>query len=176
MKSTSGTIGIVLIGAGLLLSVLGIAWFGVNLADSDEDLGWGGALLGVFFCVGVIGIPLIGGGIAIYTRARREDAIMGNVVRQRKLLGIVEAAGEITIADLALETGGTRETVRADLYDLVSKGLFSGYVDWDRGRLVARQASEIRAGGSCPNCGGDLSVAGKGMIRCAFCGAEVFLP
>lgn len=101
---------------------------------------------------------------------------MAHVARQRKMLGIIESAGDITIADLALETGGTRETVRQDLYDLVSKGLFSGYVDWDRGRLVARQASELRAGGNCPNCGAELSLAGKGLIRCQFCGAEVFLP
>lgn len=176
MKSTSGTMGIVVIAAGVLAVVLGLAWLGVGLIDNESDLGMGGALLGVILCVGVLGVPLIGGGYIILSRARREQVAMAHVARQRKLLGTIEAAGEITIAELALETDGTRDTVRQDLYDLVSKGLFSGYVDWDRGRLVARQASELRGNSNCPNCGAELSLAGKGLIRCSFCGAEVFLP
>ncbi len=176
MKNTSGTLGMLLIAAGAIVAVLAVAWIGVSLADSNSDLEMSGALLGVLVCMGVLVLPLVGGGFLILTRARREQAGMEHVARQRKLLGVIEAAGEITIANLALETGGTRETVRTDLYDLVSKGLFSGYVDWDRGRLFARQASELRAGSNCPNCGGDLELAGKGLIRCGFCGAEVFLP
>ena len=176
MKSTSSTLGLVLIAAGILVLVVGLGWLATGVADEGSDLELSGALLGVLFCVGVLVVPLVGGGILVYTRAKREEAAMANVTRQRQLLGIVEAAGEITIADLALETGGTRDTVRADLYDLVSKGLFSGYVDWDRGRLFARQASELREAGRCPNCGGEQSLAGKGLITCRYCGAEIFLP
>jgi hypothetical protein len=176
LKSTSGTIGIVLIAAGLLIGLLSIAWLGAGLLDDSSDLQLSGAVLGVLLCMGVLVLPLVGGGILILTRARREAAAMEHVARQRKLLGAIEAAGEITIADLALETGGTRDTVQADLYDLVSKGLFSGYVNWDQGRLYARQASEMRDTGTCPNCGGPQSLAGKGLIRCQFCGAEIFLP
>lgn len=176
MKSTSSTVGIVLIAAGVLVALLALLWLGAGIVEDGSDLQLSGALLGALFCMGVLVLPLVGGGILILTRARREEAAMAHVARQRKLLGAIETAGETTIADLALETGGTRETVREDLYDLVSKGLFSGYVDWDRGRLFARQASEIRAGGTCPNCGGAQSLAGKGLIRCQFCGAEIFLP
>lgn len=176
MRTTSGILGMLLIAAGAIVAVLAVAWIGVSLADSNSDLELSGALLGVLVCMGVLVLPLVGGGLLILTRAKREQASMEHVARQRKLLGIIEAAGEISIADLALETGGTRETVRKDLYDLVSKGLFSGYVDWDRGRLFARQASELRAGSNCPNCGAELQLAGKGLIRCGFCGAEVFLP
>jgi hypothetical protein len=176
MKSTSSTVGYVLIAAGALVAVLVALWFGAGLVEDGSDLQLSGALLGAIFCLGVVVIPLVGGGILILTRARREEAAMSHVARQRKLLGAIEIAGETTIADLALETGGTRDTVREDLYDLVSKGLFSGYVDWDRGRLIARQASEMRERGTCPNCGGPQSLAGKGLIRCQFCGAEIFLP
>lgn len=176
MKTTSSTLGLILAAAGVIIAVLAIAWLAAGISDDNSDLEMSGALLGGIFCMGVLVLPLVGGGMLIFTRARREEAAMAHVARQRKLLGAVEAAGDITIAELALETGGTRETVREDLYDLVSKGLFSGYVDWDRGRLVARQASEIRAGGTCPNCGGPQSLAGKGLIRCQFCGAEIFLP
>lgn len=176
MKSTSSTLGIVLMAAGAIVAVLVVAWLATGIMDEGSDLELSGAVLGGLVCMGVLVLPLVGGGLLILTRARREEAAMAHVARQRKLLGVVEAAGEISIADLALETGGTRETVRTDLYDLVSKGLFSGYVNWDQGRLYARQASEIRSGGTCPNCGGPQSLAGKGMIRCEFCGAEIFLP
>lgn len=176
MKTTSLTVGIVLAAAGVLIAVLVVAWLAAGVSDEGSDLELSGALLGGIFCMGALVLPLVGGGLLIFTRARREEAAMANVERQRKLLGAIETAGETTIADLALETGGTRETVREDLYDLVSKGLFSGYVDWDRGRLFARQSSEMRAGGTCPNCGGPQSLAGKGLIRCQFCGAEIFLP
>ncbi len=116
------------------------------------------------------------GGIFLYIRGGAEAKQFENAARQRKMLGIVESAGEISIADLALQLEGSRETVRADLYDLVSKGLFAGYVDWDRGTLFARQASQLRGQESCPNCGGQVSLAGKGLVRCPYCGAEIFLP
>lgn len=176
MKSSSGTLGIGLIVAGVIVALIIAGWLIAGLADEGSDLRLSGAVLGAFFGFVVLVAPLVGGGILILTRARRESAAMAHVERQRKLLGVVEAAGEISIADVALETGGTRDTVRSDLYDLVSKGLFSGYVDWDKGVLTARQASEIRAGGRCPNCGGEQSLAGKGLIRCEYCGAEIFLP
>jgi hypothetical protein len=176
VKSTSATLGIVLIIAGIVVGFLVVAWVAAGLMSDTSDLELSGAVLGVAVCTGVLVLPLVGGGLVIMTRARREEAAMANVRRQRKLLGLVETAGEITIADLAFETGGSRETVRTDLYDLVSKGLFSGYVDWDRGRVIARQASEMRDAGTCPNCGGPQSLAGKGLIRCQYCGAEIFLP
>lgn len=176
MKSTSGTLGLVLVAAGVLLGIVMAVWLATGILDEGSDLELSGAALGALFCLTVAVIPLIGGGLLIYTRAKREQAAMANVERQRRLLGIVEAAGDITIADLALETGGTRDTVRQDLYDLVSKGLFAGYVDWDRGRLIAQRASELREMGHCPNCGGQLELGGKGMVTCPYCGAEIFLP
>lgn len=29
--------------------------------------------------------------------------------------------------------------------------------------------------GSCPNCGGVLEPAGKGLVRCRYCGTEIYL-
>jgi hypothetical protein len=112
----------------------------------------------------------------VYVKGSHEKKQFANVARERKMLGIVESAGQISISDLALQVNGTRDTVRSDLYDLVSKGLFAGYVDWDKGILIARKASELRGRETCPNCGGQLELAGKGLIRCPFCGAEIFLP
>lgn len=176
MVASTRVIGAVLIAAGGVIGLVAVAWLASGLADDDGSLRLSGAILGLALVLGFIVIPLVGGGAVVLRRGSSEAAVLERARRQRKLLGIVEAAGEITIADLALELRGTRESVRDDLYDLVSKGLFSGYVDWDRGMLFARQASEMRASGTCPNCGGSLSLAGKGLIRCQYCGAEIFLP
>jgi DNA-directed RNA polymerase subunit RPC12/RpoP len=61
------------------------------------------------------------------------------------------------------------------IYDLIGKQLFTGYVNWQDGMLYSADASKIKEGGKCPNCGGKLELAGKGMIKCPYCGSEVFL-
>lgn len=175
MRSSGQTIGIVLIVAGVVVAALLVAWLAAGLAD-DGGLELSGAVLGGFFGFIFLVAPLVGAGVFMFLRGRGESAMLANVQRQRKMLGIIEAAGEISISDLTLEMGSDRDTVRADLYDLVSKGLFSGYVNWDRNQLFARQASELRGRENCPNCGAPLALAGKGLIRCPNCGTEIFLP
>lgn len=174
MRSSSEYVGIGLVAAGLLLALGIAAWLVAGVASSDLETG--GAILG-----GVIGFlflvaPLLAVGGFIFVRARSENRQLSEVAVQRKMLARIDLAGEIGISDLALESGLTRDEVRANLVDLVSKGLFSGYVDWDRGRLFARQASELRALGHCQSCGSELELAGKGLVRCPYCGTEYFLP
>ena len=176
MPGGGRTVGLILIAAGVIVGVLTVAWLGAGLADDEGGIRLTGAIFGGTLLFAAIVLPLLGFGSYLFIKGRSEAQQFAHVARQRRMLGMVEAAGEIRIADIALQTGGTRETVRADLYDLVSKGLFAGYVDWDRGVLYARQASELRGRGTCPNCGGELSLAGKGLIRCEYCGAEIFLP
>lgn len=176
MTLTGRTTGLIMIGAGLLVGLVAVAWLGAGLSDDESGLRLSGAVFGGALVFIVIVLPLLAGGIFLFIRGGAEAKQFANAERQRKMLGIIESAGEISIADLALQMGGTRESVRADLYDLVSKGLFVGYVDWDRGILHARQASELRGKETCPNCGGQLSLAGKGLVRCPYCGAEIFLP
>ena len=51
--------------------------------------------------------------------------------------------------------------------------------DWKAGKLVSSDAAAINQAvvtGKCPNCGAPQVVAGKGVIRCEYCGAEFFLP
>lgn len=174
MRSSSEYIGIGLVAVGVLLALGIVGWLTAGLLSSDLETG--GAILG-----GIIGFiflvaPLVGVGGFIFVRARSESRQLGEVAVQRKMLARIDIAGEIAIADLALESGLTRDEVRANLVDLVSKGLFSGYVDWNRGRLFARQAAELRELGQCQSCGSELELAGKGLVRCPFCGTEYFLP
>ena len=44
-----------------------------------------------------------------------------------------------------------------------------------QGVLYSKQASQMKADRKCPNCSGELTLAGKGVIKCPFCGSEVFL-
>lgn len=170
------TIGLLLLLGGLGIGAIAVAWLVSGVTEDEAGLRTSGAVLGGGMLFVAVVLPMVAGGAYIFLKGRSEQAQLEAGQRQRKLLAIVETAGQISIADLALQVGGTRDSVRDDLYDLVSKGLFSGYADWDRGTLYARAASELRGRETCPNCGGQLEIAGKGLIRCPYCGAEIFLP
>lgn len=176
MPGGGKTIGLLLMVGGALIGLAVGAWLFAGTADDESGLRLSGAIFGGALLFIAIVLPMVAAGAYMFVKGRAEQAQFAHVERQRQMLGIVESAGQITIADLALQTSGTRETVRTDLYDLVSKGLFVGYVDWNGGTLYARQASELRGRETCPNCGGKLEIAGKGLIECPYCGAEIFLP
>jgi hypothetical protein len=80
------------------------------------------------------------------------------------------------LSDAAVEMQVPREEIKNWVYRLVGLGVFSGYVNWDDGILFSKQASELRSLQSCAKCGGKLEMAGKGVIKCPYCGTEYFLP
>ena len=108
-------------------------------------------------------------------RGQSEVKDQAEVQKQRMVLNMVETRGKVRISDIALEINGTRDQVQKYVYDLVGKGLFTGYVNWKEGVLLAQQASELGGRTTCPNCGGALELAGKGMVVCPYCGSEIFL-
>jgi tRNA(Ile2) C34 agmatinyltransferase TiaS len=81
----------------------------------------------------------------------------------------------VRVAEVALELNATRDQVKDYIYDLVGKGLFTGYINWEEGVLYSKQASELREGRKCPNCGGELELVGRGVISCPYCGTDIFL-
>lgn len=171
MQSSGKLIGVFLIVGALACGALGGAWVLGN--QGEGELQSGGAILALAL-VAVVALPLLGAGLFVVTRAGREEVALARATRQRNLLNMVLTQGQVRISDVALEMNASRDEVKAWLYDLVGKGLFSGYVNWDEGVLYSRQASQLK-GDRCPNCGGELNLAGKGVVSCPYCGSEIFL-
>ena len=95
--------------------------------------------------------------------------------RRRRLMAIVHARGVIQVAALAEEMGVSLGVLREWIYQLVERAKFTGYINWEDGLLYSREAQQLRDADRCPHCSGAMSLVGKGIVRCAYCGAEVFL-
>jgi hypothetical protein len=164
------TIGFILLGAAVIVLVVGAL-----VMFSAEDRSFAASMLG--FAIIVVPITLILGGFGVYmVRAgTREAEQQAHVKQQRELLSIIQARGQVNISDVAIEMNATRDEVKQWLHDLVGKGLYSGYINWDKGVLYSEQASQLRELKACRNCGGQLELAGKGVVTCPYCGTEYFL-
>jgi hypothetical protein len=170
MTASGRTTGLIMVGAGLILA-LGI-WGWLIAGLSEDNVGGSGAVLGFVFSLVLI-IPLVGGGIYFLVKGSAEAKDIAKVQSQRRLLDIVTTKGSVSVPDLVLDLNTSKEQVQHDLYELVGRGLFSGYVDWEKGMLYSVEASKLQGQKTCPNCGGALELAGKGLIKCPYCGADI---
>ena len=168
MRGSGRVVGTLLIIGGIVFGLIGTAWLFVSGAKA------GGIVLGMVL-LSILVLPLVAGGVFMLFKGQAEVRDYAEVEKQRTVLNMVETRGKVRIADIALEINGTRDQVQKYIYDLVGKGLFTGYVNWKDGVLLAQQASQLEASKTCPNCGGALELAGKGVVTCPFCGTEIFL-
>ena len=170
--NTGKIIGAILVVTGLGVCLLSVLWVGAGYAAGNYTSLAAPVLgLGLAF---ILVAPLTGLGIFMFVRGQREAAAFGQVEQERKLLGMVQTQGQVQISDVALELDASRDQVKKWIYDLVDKGLFGGYINWDDGTLYSQDASQLQ-GNKCPSCGGEVELAGKGVIECPYCGAEIFL-
>lgn len=160
---------ILLVAAAVVLVVGGLIMF------SGEGRSFEASMLGF----GIIVVPLtliLGGfGFYLYRAGQREAVQMARVTQQRELLNMIQTRGQVAISDVVIEMNSTRDQVKQWVHDLVGKGLYSGYINWDEGVLYSEQASQLRELTACRNCGGQLQLAGKGVVTCPYCGTEYFL-
>jgi len=164
--------GLILICVGLAVLLVFGLWLFSGLAQGRLSLP--AMILGFGLLLVILVLPLVGTGAFLFIKGQREARELLELERERQILGMVQAKGQVRVAEVALELRLTRDQVRRYIYSLVDKGLFTGYINWDEGVLYSKQASELRTN-RCPNCGGELALAGKGVIRCPYCGTEVFL-
>ncbi len=167
------TIGIILLAGGVIVGIIITALMGVYY--NEGSLSGGAAMLGWVIGIAVLVLPQLGVGGYMLWKGGQEAATAVTANKQRDLINIVKTRGQVAISDLVIEMQSSREEVEQMLHQLVGMGLFAGYVNWDEGMLYSRQASELRQLTRCENCGGELELAGKGVIRCPYCGTEYFL-
>ncbi len=170
-------VGVILIVAGLAICGIVSLFLGVGALAAGEGPGVSraGAILGIAL-FGVVPLIILGGvGVYMFIRGGQEAAEMTEVRKQEKLLGMIQAAGKVSLANAAIEMHLTRDQVKDMIYQLVNQGLFSGYINWQEGIFYSKDLSQVQTT-KCPNCGGEREVVGKGLVKCPYCGVELVLP
>ncbi|MEA2574943.1 MAG: hypothetical protein QOH93_2241 [Chloroflexia bacterium] len=178
MVGSGRVIGLVLIGVAVVMFLgAGIFVFG-QMNQTGTQMQSGGAAL-TMGCALLVAAVVAGFGVWFLMQGRSEAVQFADVEKEKRILNIIQTQGTVQLGTVALETNMPMDQVKSAIYDLVGKGLFTGYVDWRSGKLVSSDAAAITTAaisGKCPNCGAPQVVGGKGVIRCEYCGTEFFLP
>ncbi len=172
MSKSGRPVGAILIVVGLVMFLAGMAVSFFSTRNVETG-GSGGFVLGMVISL-LIALPLLGAGVFLISRGRTEAVAQADQARLRKILDMVKSRGQVDISQLVFELNVSADQIRDDVYKLVGLGLFTGYVNWDKGVLYSQEASKL-TGNTCPNCGGEQAFVGKGVIACQYCGAEIFL-
>ena len=173
MFGTGKVVGLVLIGAGILVCVVVAGFMGVGVATGST--GAGGAALGLIL-FGFLPLLIFGAvGIYLYVTGRKEEAELAVIRKKERILGLIQAQGQASVGSIMMELSMTRDQVTNAIYELVAMDLFSGYIDWDALIFYSQDASAVGSN-QCPNCGGVREMVGKGVIKCPYCGVSLFIP
>jgi DNA-directed RNA polymerase subunit RPC12/RpoP len=155
-----------------LLFVAFAAWAATALMT--EETSRGGMVLATVLGLVVL-TPIFGVGAYLLRSGSAEQTQFAVVQQERKILNIVLTQGQVTIGELVADLQQPRDQVEDMIRSLVGKQLFSGAINWEKGVLYSVESQNLTDGRKCPNCGGELEFAGKGLIVCPYCGSEVFL-
>lgn len=173
MIGSGRTVGVILVVAGLLICLVVGLFVGSGLATGRTNLA--ATILGVGL-FGIIPLLLLGGvGVYLFMRGGAEARDLAEVRKKERLLGMIQAQGKVSLNSIMIEQHLTREQVSNDIYELVNQGLFSGYIDWKSAIFFSKDAARVGTN-KCPNCGGVRELVGKGIVKCPYCGVELFIP
>lgn len=166
------TVGAVLSAIGVIILVLAVLWLGANAGEGKAQTS--GLIFGFGFFA-IIALAFIAPGVYLFIKGQGEVKEFAEVEKEKRLLNMVSTQGKVQLPNAAVEMNVSMDQLKAFVYDLVGKGLFTGYIDWKSSTLYAAEASKVGST-TCPNCGGVRELAGKGVVKCPYCGAELFLP
>ncbi len=122
----------------------------------------------------LLALIIAAAGIYMIMSGKKEQAEQIEVEKEKLILNMIDTRGKIKISEVAIEMNITANQVSYYIYNLVGKKLFTGFVDWKGGILQSIEATKIPQH-NCPNCGGQVELAGKGVVKCPYCGSEIFL-
>ena len=158
----------------IILMIAGVLFVGWTAVVATSDTTTGGLIVGLFLAL-LVCVPLAGIGFYLFRRGQQEESEFAQVAKEKKILNMVLTQGQVTVQEIIVELQQPREDVEDMIRHLVGKQLFSGAINWDQGILFSIESQNLTDGRKCPNCGGEVEFAGKGLIQCPWCGSEVFL-
>jgi hypothetical protein len=165
-------VGGILSAIGAVILILAVLWLGANSGEGKAQTS--GLIFGFGFFA-IIALAFLAPGIYMIIKGQGEAKEFAEIEKEKRLLNMVLTQGKVQLAHAAVEMNLGLDQIKAYVYDLVGKGLFTGYVDWKSNTLFSADASKVGTT-TCPNCGGQRELVGKGIVKCQFCGAEIFLP
>jgi hypothetical protein len=169
------TVGAILIGIGVVIFLAVSIFISSGTGIGTGEVNAAGATIGIVL-FGVLPLLLLGGGgLYLFRRGQGEEREMAEVRKKERLLGIIQAQGKVSLGTMMIESKMSRDDVKTAIYDLVNLGLFSGYIDWQSQTFYSQDASRVGSN-KCPNCGGVRELVGKGVVKCPYCGVELFIP
>lgn len=173
MSGAGKVVGIILLIVGLVICGVVSLFVGVGALSGQTTMA--GAILGIG-AFGIIPLLLFGGvGAFLFAHGSAEERELAAVRQKERLLGLIQAQGKVTLNTIMVEQRLTREQVKNYIYELVQQGLFSGYIDWNTNTFYSKDAARVGSN-KCPNCGGVREIVGKGIVKCPYCGVELFIP
>lgn len=168
MRGGGRIVGLIIIAIAALLF---LGWSATVIASGADG---GGIVLGIFVAL-LVCAPLAGIGLYLQRQGSHEDSQFAQVEKEKKLLNMVLTQGQVSISEIVVALQQPTDEVEEMIRNLVGKQLFSGAINWDKGVLYSVESQKLTDGKKCPNCGGEVAFAGKGLIECPWCGSEVFL-
>ena len=157
-----------------IMGIAGVLFVGWTAAVAASGTTSGGLILGLFLAL-IVCAPLLGIGFYLWRKGQQEESEFAQVAQEKKILNMALTQGQVSVQEIIVELQQPRESVEDMIRNLVGKQLFSGAINWEKGLLYSVESQQLTDGRNCPNCGGKVEFAGKGLIQCAWCGTEVFL-